>query len=103
VSRVKGSGVVMWLRGGKKEEKRRFGRLVLAGDTFDGDRRRRRRLLPVVGRAVTAVVVGVVVVVCGDEEGAVCVCEGELTSLGFEKLDLFYSAHPFFFYLAPLF
>jgi len=27
---------------------------------------------------------------------AVCVCEGELTSLGLEKLDLFYSAHPLF-------
>jgi len=30
-----------------------------------------------VGRVVTAVVVGVVVVVCGDEEGVVCVCEGQ--------------------------
>jgi len=28
--------------GKKKEEKKRFGRLVLADDTFGGDRRRRR-------------------------------------------------------------
>jgi len=50
-----------------------------------------------------AVVVGVVVVVSDDEEGAVCVCEGELTSLRLEKLDLFYSTYPFVLYLAPLF
>jgi len=102
VSRVKGSGAVMWSREGKKEEKRQFGRLVLAGDTFDDDRRR-RRLSPAIGRAVMAVVVGVVVVVSDDEEGAVCVCEGELTSLRLEKLDLFYSTYPFVLYLAPLF
>jgi len=70
---VKGRGTVMWSRGGKKEENRRFGRLVLASDTFDGDRQQQRRLSPAVGRAVMAVAVGVVVVVCGDEEGR-CLC-----------------------------
>ena len=70
---MKGSGTVRWSRGGKKEENRRFRRLVLVGDTFDGDRQRWQRLSPAVGRAVMAVAVGVVVVVYGDEEGR-CLC-----------------------------